>query len=67
LVERIPAAEPERGLGQRIPATWKGPGHERFVAGAPPQVLENERRKKADPPDGGKIKALEARIGQLAG
>ena len=39
--------------------------NERFVSGAPPQVLENERSKKADAE--AKIKALEARIMQLAG
>ena len=38
--------------------------NERFVAGAPPQVLEVERKKKADAE--AKIKALEARIAQLA-
>ena len=39
--------------------------NERFVSGAPAQVLENERKKKADAE--AKIKALEMRIGQLAG
>ena len=39
-------------------------GNERFVNGAPAQVLENERRKKADAE--AKIKALEERIGQLS-
>src|SRR5690606_27247946 len=39
-------------------------GNERFVSGAPPAVLENERRKKADAE--AKIKALEERIGHLA-
>lgn len=34
--------------------------NERFVAGAPPQVLENERKKKADAE--AKIKALEERL-----
>lgn len=38
--------------------------NERFVAGAPPQVLEIERKKKADAES--KIKALEARLAQLA-
>ncbi len=38
--------------------------NERFVSGAPAQVLENERRKKADAE--AKIKALEERIAQLA-
>jgi valyl-tRNA synthetase len=38
-------------------------GNERFVSGAPPQVLENERKKKADAE--AKIKALEERISQL--
>ena len=37
--------------------------NERFVAGAPPSVLENERKKKADAE--AKIAALEARLGQL--
>ncbi len=38
-------------------------GNERFVNGAPPAVLENERKKKADTE--AKIKALEERIAQL--
>jgi valyl-tRNA synthetase len=38
-------------------------GNERFVAGAPPAVLETERKKKADAE--AKIAALEARLGQL--
>jgi valyl-tRNA synthetase len=38
--------------------------NERFVAGAPAQVLENERKKKADAE--AKIRALEGRIAQLA-
>ncbi len=38
-------------------------GNERFVSGAPPQVLENERRKKADAE--AKIKALEERLAVL--
>lgn len=38
--------------------------NERFVSGAPPQVLENERKKKADAE--AKIKALEERMRQLA-
>jgi valyl-tRNA synthetase len=37
--------------------------NERFVNGAPPQVLENERRKKADAES--KIKALEERLAVL--
>ncbi|HNI03610.1 MAG TPA: valine--tRNA ligase [Flavobacteriales bacterium] len=37
--------------------------NERFVAGAPPQVLENERKKKADAE--AKIKALEERLAVL--
>ena len=37
--------------------------NERFVAGAPPQVLENERRKKADAES--KIKALEEQLNGL--
>ncbi len=37
--------------------------NERFVAGAPPQVLENERKKKADTE--AKIKALEERLAVL--
>jgi len=40
-------------------------GNERFVSGAPPAVLDTERKKKADAE--AKIKALEERIGQLAG
>ncbi|MFZ1332022.1 MAG: valine--tRNA ligase [Flavobacteriales bacterium] len=39
--------------------------NERFVSGAPAPVLEMERKKKADAE--AKIKALEERIGQLAG
>jgi valyl-tRNA synthetase len=38
-------------------------GNERFVAGAPPQVLEVERKKKADAE--AKIKALEERLAVL--
>lgn len=38
-------------------------GNERFVSGAPPQVLENERKRKADAK--AKLKAQEERIGQL--
>ncbi|HNK85474.1 MAG TPA: hypothetical protein PKL41_09740, partial [Flavobacteriales bacterium] len=37
--------------------------NERFVNGAPPQVLENERKKKADAE--AKIKALEERLAVL--
>jgi valyl-tRNA synthetase len=38
-------------------------GNERFVAGAPAQVLENERKMKADAE--AKIKALEERLAVL--
>jgi valyl-tRNA synthetase len=38
-------------------------GNERFVSGAPPQVLENERKKKADAE--AKIKAIEERLAVL--
>jgi valyl-tRNA synthetase len=38
-------------------------GNERFVNGAPSQVLENERKKKADAE--AKIKALEERLAVL--
>jgi valyl-tRNA synthetase len=38
-------------------------GNERFVNGAPPQVIENERKKKADAE--AKIKALEERLAVL--
>ena len=37
--------------------------NERFVSGAPAQVLENERKKKADAE--AKIKALEERLAVL--
>jgi valyl-tRNA synthetase len=38
-------------------------GNERFVAGAPAQVLENERKKKADAE--AKIRSLEERLAVL--
>jgi valyl-tRNA synthetase len=38
-------------------------GNERFVSGAPPQVIENEHKKKADAE--AKIKALEERLAVL--
>jgi valyl-tRNA synthetase len=38
-------------------------GNERFVSGAPAQVLENERKKKADAE--AKIKAIEERLAVL--
>ena len=38
-------------------------GNERFVAGAPPEVLENEKKKKADAE--AKIKALEQSLAEL--
>ncbi|HMN05787.1 MAG TPA: valine--tRNA ligase [Flavobacteriales bacterium] len=38
-------------------------GNERFVSGAPPQVIENEHKKKADAD--AKIKALEERLAVL--
>ena len=59
-------AEEELGyLRGFLQSVEKKLGNERFVTGAPPQVVENERKKKEDAE--AKIAALEARIGQLAG
>ena len=59
-------AEEELGyLRGFLQSVEKKLGNERFVSGAPPQVVENERKKKEDAE--AKIAALEARIGQLAG
>ena len=61
----VKKAEEELGyLRGFLTSVDKKLSNERFVAGAPPQVLENERKKKADAE--AKIKSLEARIQQLA-
>ncbi|MBS1581818.1 MAG: valine--tRNA ligase [Bacteroidetes bacterium] len=62
--ERRKAEEELTYLRGFLTSVEKKLGNERFVSGAPPQVLENERRKKADAE--AKIKALEERISQLA-
>ncbi len=65
LVAEVKKAEAELNhLRGFLASVEKKLGNERFVAGAPPQVLENERKKKADAE--AKIKALEERIEQLA-
>ena len=65
-VAEVKKAETELGhLRNFLSSVDKKLSNERFVAGAPPQVLETERKKKSDAET--KIKALEERIGQLAG
>jgi len=65
-VAEVKKAEAELGhLRNFLSSVDKKLSNERFVAGAPPQVLEIERKKKSDAES--KIKALEERIGQLAG
>ena len=65
-VAEVKKAEAELGhLRNFLSSVDKKLSNERFVAGAPPQVLETERKKKSDAES--KIKALEERIGQLAG
>jgi valyl-tRNA synthetase len=67
--QRGPAAEAKKAeeelsyLRGFLTSVEKKLGNERFVAGAPPQVLENERKKKADAE--AKIKALEERLAVL--
>ncbi len=62
--ERKKAEEELNYLRGFLGSVEKKLSNERFVAGAPPQVIENERRKKADAE--AKIKALEERLSQLA-
>ena len=62
--ERKKAEEELNYLRGFLSSVEKKLSNERFVAGAPPQVIENERRKKADAE--AKIKALEERLSQLA-
>lgn len=62
--ERKKAEEELNYLRGFLTSVEKKLGNERFVNGAPPAVLEAERKKKADAE--AKIRALEARIGQLA-
>ncbi|HEY0977922.1 MAG TPA: valine--tRNA ligase [Flavobacteriales bacterium] len=63
--ERKKAEEELNYLRGFLNSVEKKLGNERFVSGAPPAVLEAERKKKADAE--AKIRALEARIGQLVG
>ncbi|MCC6542292.1 MAG: valine--tRNA ligase [Flavobacteriales bacterium] len=64
-----PAAEAKKAVEEIdylrgfLSSVEKKLSNERFVAGAPPQVLENERKKKADAE--AKIKALEERLAVL--
>ena len=62
--ERKKAEEELNYLRGFLGSVEKKLSNERFVSGAPPQVIENERRKKADAE--AKIKALEERLNQLA-
>ncbi|HEX2618399.1 MAG TPA: valine--tRNA ligase [Flavobacteriales bacterium] len=62
--ERKKAEEELTYLRGFLTSVDKKLSNERFVSGAPAQVLENERKKKADAE--AKIQALEARINQLA-
>ncbi|MFT3885105.1 MAG: valine--tRNA ligase [Flavobacteriales bacterium] len=62
--ERKKAEEELAYLRGFLTSVDKKLSNERFVNGAPPQVLENERKKKADAE--AKILALETRISQLA-
>lgn len=57
------AAEELKYLHGFLASVEKKLGNERFVSGAPPHVLENERKKKADAE--AKIKALEERLAVL--
>ena len=63
-VAEVKKAEAELGhLRNFLNSVDKKLSNERFVAGAPPVLLENERKKKADAE--AKIATLEARLGQL--
>ncbi len=62
-VEAKKAEEELKYLRGFLASVDKKLGNERFVNGAPPQVLENERKKKADAE--AKIKALEERLAVL--
>ncbi|MBS1568291.1 MAG: valine--tRNA ligase, partial [Bacteroidetes bacterium] len=61
--EREKAQEELKYLRGFLASVEKKLSNERFVHGAPPQVLENERKKKADAE--AKIKALEERLAVL--
>jgi valyl-tRNA synthetase len=61
--ETLKAQEELKYLRGFLTSVDKKLGNERFVSGAPPQVLENERKKKADAE--AKIKALEERLAVL--
>ena len=62
--ERKKAGEELNYLRGFLSSVEKKLSNERFVSGAPPQVIENERRKKADAE--AKIKALEERLSVLS-
>jgi valyl-tRNA synthetase len=61
--ETLKAQEELKYLRGFLTSVEKKLGNERFVNGAPAQVLENERKKKADAEV--KIKALEERLAVL--
>lgn len=61
--ERKKAEEELKYVRGFLASVDKKLSNERFVSGAPPQVLENERKKKADAE--AKIKAIEERLAVL--